>query len=890
MPAVELVAEVRLVAPLGSVEVIAAPVDGRLPAVQQGEAIRHRVVAAIFQVQLVMARRVPGVEVEQRLHSLVRPQEVAQGCHGHVPQEPRGRVVGQARHQLPDDVLREEAVAGAHRRKPGHREAEVLGEGVQEHLLLQHALLDHLPVREDGYRLLPAGLIANYVKVLGQETVAVLVLQTVNRLLDAPLHVEDQLQPARHGHRAHAVRLLGGVAKRRRLAGGLTRGAQGGVEGAAERLVWREAELVGDAVQHAEQGPVAGAVQEEHVAPAWARRGEHRLAARPHRAHRAREAPFQLDCGDVVVVSRHEPQSTADAMDAQGVVGDVEFMHVRVVVQGVLDDQERLMIDAVHGDVELHEARLPGEALQEEGHGRVLALLQRRRAVGELQALQDAALRERLAQAEESVRAETIPTHVQVPEARAAQQLADALLRHVRRGHAGVCQVDRLEALVPADGLAELHLQPGVQRHVAEVQRAQVARPAQQAHHALDGAHARAQAAREQQALQRVHRGPARQPLQEGHEAGVGEQGVAAQVGHLDDCRVVQHPRHGYQLLVHHVPAVRLELLRMAGDERQWHGDALQGVALLQVSLLVAAEFRQLGHLVTLCRATPHVPERLREGLRGAVLVGPAVQVRQRARLSGLLAARQGRGQAAPVARLPPHVQGRGALRRPGESLARWAAGLRRACCLAALLAAWRPRLARGALRRLGLDGPCRYRCRGGARGGWRGVAQPGRARPAGPRGPALVVGGGQGASAHGGAPRLDASDLREHLEVQGPLLLAVEVGKEFFQTRLALPHVLSHVHRLVVEQIVPQDEVVDVCSQARLLLLPLADLQGPGAHHGERGSAASFPFDFHALPDPGLLGLLRHGGHNVRRQLLDRDVLASILEALPVVQRHGVE
>mmetsp|Transcript_52835 Transcript_52835/g.153959 ORF Transcript_52835/g.153959 Transcript_52835/m.153959 type:complete len:209 (+) Transcript_52835:726-1352(+) len=167
-----------------------------------------------------------------------------------------------------------------------------------------------------------------------------------------------------------------------------------------------------------------------------------------------------------------------------------------------------------------------------------------------------------------------------------------ALLRHLVVLQAGFGQVDELQALVPPDGLAERELEAGGDRHVAEVQHAQVHPCLDQGHGGVNGVRTGAQAVGHVHLVEVGYPRLLGQMSQQRHKPLVRQQRVAREVDGFDELDALNRGRHREHLAVDEILAGQVQAL-LPHEQRQRPRGHLPAVALLQVPGLARGERRQ---------------------------------------------------------------------------------------------------------------------------------------------------------------------------------------------------------------------------------------------------------------------------------------------------------
>mmetsp|Transcript_87559 Transcript_87559/g.256013 ORF Transcript_87559/g.256013 Transcript_87559/m.256013 type:complete len:206 (-) Transcript_87559:12-629(-) len=205
-----------------------------------------------------------------------------------------------------------------------------------------------------------------------------------------------------------------------------------------------------------------------------------------------------------------------------------------MALQRILQDECQLVVDAVHGDVQLPQSLDMAQLLQKERYRRVKAL-QLPSGLGDAQALDPVVVAEPLPEAEELLGAEAVPADVH-PLQLAHTQGSYAVFGPGGEAQPNVGQIRVLQVGVLLDRFAQGPLVLPRDLHGADVQVAQAIHDVQHLHHGLLHAQRRPHALPEQQPPQRLPRPAAHKAAQERHERAVRERLAVGEV-HLFELR-----------------------------------------------------------------------------------------------------------------------------------------------------------------------------------------------------------------------------------------------------------------------------------------------------------------------------------------------------------------
>mmetsp|Transcript_70468 Transcript_70468/g.184765 ORF Transcript_70468/g.184765 Transcript_70468/m.184765 type:complete len:221 (-) Transcript_70468:1250-1912(-) len=179
-------------------------------------------------------------------------------------------------------------------------------------------------------------------------------------------------------------------------------------------------------VEHPKQGAVVRSPEIELVPPARVRvREDHRdLSAGV--VHVAREAVVDLEVRERVLLVREEADEAAHPHGGQRVVRQDQLLQRLVVDQRVFQHEPGPEVAPVHAEIQMGQARVVGQVLEEPGQRRN-GLVGRRRAICDPELLQHLVSPHVLAEVAEDVPLEGVPAEVQGVHRAAAEQPGQAL-------------------------------------------------------------------------------------------------------------------------------------------------------------------------------------------------------------------------------------------------------------------------------------------------------------------------------------------------------------------------------------------------------------------------------------------------------------------------------
>mmetsp|Transcript_101276 Transcript_101276/g.261724 ORF Transcript_101276/g.261724 Transcript_101276/m.261724 type:complete len:479 (-) Transcript_101276:895-2331(-) len=344
------VADAGVVAPLGDVLAPQLPRHAGLPAVEEQERLGHAALHQVFQVQPVVPAGALGAEARERAavaedaHALAQRRQVLQR------QEPLGPgSAGQAGHEPCDDRAGDGPAVVAQERHELVADAEVLRQSIEQRHLL--GMVQAVPLQGERDRLAEAQLRPRRLAVPRQGRPEVPRADLLAEARQHPLEVEGDAHDARAGVARHRhLPEAAGVLRRR------VRESTFGVGRVHERALRLQPQALAPAVERAEEGAV---VRPRHVKVESASGAGGVVQVADH-SRVWRIGADALVAGEAqlraaLAFLRDQPQETAQALHTDGVVGDIQLLHLVHVQQRVFQDEGALEVDAVHRDVQVLE-------------------------------------------------------------------------------------------------------------------------------------------------------------------------------------------------------------------------------------------------------------------------------------------------------------------------------------------------------------------------------------------------------------------------------------------------------------------------------------------------------------------------------------------------------